>query len=109
MTIRRSSHPALVTEIMLMAWADVAEPGAQLVYHTGFLVVDTADTVSKLPKVEIDGLRATANAAYRLAERGLVHLVQQRIATDRFAYIAIARPKPKSPRPAAIVRLLEAA
>lgn len=101
--------PRAVSEITLMAWTEVAEPGAQLIYHTGFLVVDTTANISKLPTPEMDGLRATADAAYRLAERGLVHLVQQRLGTDRFAYIAIARPKPKPPRSASVARMLEAA
>jgi hypothetical protein len=38
-----------------------------------------------------------------------VHLVQERIGPDQFAYLAIVRPKPKTPRSAAITRLLEAA
>ena len=100
---------APVSEITLMAWADVADPGAQLTYHTGFLVVDITATVTKLAKTEIKNLRATANAAYRLSELGRVHLVQERLGTDRFTYVAIARPKPKSPRPGSIARLLEAA
>jgi hypothetical protein len=87
---------AAVSEISLMAWVDVAEPGARLVYHRGFLVVDTASDVSTLGKSALEDLQATANAAYRLSELGRVHLVQQRLEIDRFAYIAIARPKPKS-------------
>ena len=38
-----------VSEITLMAWVDVAEPGAQLAYHNGFLVVDT--TVGRVSNV----------------------------------------------------------
>ena len=101
--------PRAVSAITLMAWTEVAEPGERLVYHTGFLVVDTADTVSKLPRCRLDGLRATADAAYRLCDLGRVHLVQERISTDCFRYIAIARPKPRLPRSASIARLLEAA
>jgi hypothetical protein len=101
--------PRAVSEITLMAWTEVAEPGAQLIYHMGFLAVDTTANISKLPRPEMDRLRATADAAYRLAECGLVHLVQQRLGTDRFAYIAIARPKPKPPRSTSIAQLLQAA
>ena len=58
--------------------------------------------------------RATAGesaaAALRAAEQGLVHLVQARIGPDQFAYIAIARAKPRqSGGPALSVRLLQAA
>jgi len=98
-----------VSEITLMAWADVAEPGAQLSYHNGFLVVDTTVNVSSLAKSELESLRDKAHAAYRLAELGRVHLVQKRLGPDRFAYLAIARPKPLSGRPATHVQLLSTA
>jgi hypothetical protein len=101
--------PRALSDITLMAWIAQAEAGEALIYHQGFLVVDTDPVLSKLPGDERLALRALASAAFRAEAQGLVHLVQQRMATDRFAYIAIARPKPKSPRPAAIARLLEAA
>jgi hypothetical protein len=98
-----------ITEISFCAWIAQAEAGEVLIYHQGFLVVDTDPVLSKLRGDERLALRALASAAFRAEVQGLVHLVQQRLAMDRFAYIAIARPKPKSPRPAAITRLLEAA
>lgn len=97
-----------VSEITLMAWVDVAEPGAQLAYHNGFLVVDTTVNVSVLAKSQREGLRATADAAYRLAELGRVHLVQKRLGPDRFAYLVIARQQKGDVRSAA-VKLLAAA
>ena len=100
---------APVSEITLMAWADVADPGAQLTYHTGFLVVDITATVTKLAKTELTNLRATANAAYRLYELGRVHLVQERLGPDRFAYLAIARPQKGAVRSAAVKQLAAAA
>ena len=109
MNARVLTREPAVSEITLIAWVDVAEPGARLVYHRGFLVVDADPVISKLPTDQRLTLRALASAAFRAEEQGLVHLVQQRLATDRFAYIAIARPKPKSPRPAFAARLLEAA
>ena len=39
---------ALVTEIGFCAWVAQAEPGAALVYHRGFLVVDTDRLLSSL-------------------------------------------------------------
>jgi hypothetical protein len=100
---------AAVSEISLMAWVDVAEPGARLVYHRGFLVVDTASDVSTLGKSALEDLQATANAAYRLSELGRVHLVQQRLEIDRFAYIAIARPQKGAAQSAAVKQLAAAA
>ena len=98
-----------ISEISFCAWIAQAAAGEPLIYHQGFLVVDTDPALSKLPAEQRLALRALASAAFRAEEQGLVHLVQQRMATDRFAYIAIARPKPTPPRPAFAARLLEAA
>lgn len=92
MIMRISTNAPAVSEITLMAWVDAAEPGACLVYHRGFLVVDTTPNVSTLGKAALEGLRATASAAYRLSELGRIHLLQARLGPDRFAYLAIARP-----------------
>lgn len=106
----RATNPlCTVSEINLMAWVDVAEPGARLAYHRGFLALDMTPTLSTFARSEMERLRATADTAYRLSELGRVHLVQERLGPDRFAYLAIARPKPRLPRSAAIARLLEAA
>jgi hypothetical protein len=98
-----------ITEISFCAWIAQAEAGEALIYHQGYLAVDTDPVISKLPVDQRLALRALASAAFRAGAQGLVHLVQQRLGTDRFAYVAIARPKPKSPRPAFAARLLEAA
>jgi hypothetical protein len=98
-----------VLEIEFYAWLAQAEPGETLTYHRGFLVVDTDPVVSKLTCDARMALCAVADAAFRAAAQDLVHLVQLRLATDRFAYVAIARPKPTPPRAAFAARLLEAA
>ena len=87
--------PAL-DEVGLSAWIAQAAPGETLVYHRGFLAVDATSVISKLPAEQQRTLRLVASAALRAAEQGLVHLVQARIGPDQFAYIAIARPKPKA-------------
>ena len=90
-----AAGPAL-DEIGLSAWIAQAEPGETLVYHRGFLAVDATSVISKLPAEQQRTLRLVASAALRAAEQGLVHLVQARIGPDQFAYIAVARPKPKA-------------
>ena len=87
--------PAL-DEVGLSAWIAQAAPGETLVYHRGFLAVDATSVISKLPAEQQRTLRLVASAARRAAEQGLVHLVQARIGPDQFAYIAVARPKPKA-------------
>ncbi len=92
------------TEISFCAWVAQAVPGDRLEYHRGFLVLDTFAQFSGLADKERAELGKLANRAFCVAEQGLVHLVQERIDTDRFsyidtdqfAYIAIARPKPKA-------------
>ena len=83
-------------EVGLCAWIAQAEPGETLIYHRGFLAVDATAVLSKLPPHLQRALRQVAAAALRAAEQNLVHLVQARIGPDQFAYIAVARPKPKA-------------
>lgn len=104
-----SASSRAINEIGFCAWVAQAEPSAAVVYHRGFLVVDTDELLSKLSPEARGALRQLANAAMRAAEQGLVHLVQTRLTTDHFAYIAIARPKPRRPGVALSRRLLEAA
>ena len=81
-------------EIGFSAWVSLAEAGASITYHQGFLAVDATAPVSKLSADHRRRLRDLAAAAARAAEQDLVHLVQARLGPDRFAYRAIARPKP---------------
>jgi len=97
-------HP--LSEIEFCAWIGQADAGARLEYHRGFLAQDTIAIASSLPEKELAELRKLANRAFWAFEAGLVHLVQERLATDRFAYIAIARPKPKSTSTAATLSQL---
>jgi hypothetical protein len=86
---------APVTEITFCAWLAQAEPGATLVYHRGFLAVDTDTPLAGLTPDERKVLRQLRDAAFRAAEQGLVHLAQARLGIDRFAYLAVARPRLK--------------
>ncbi|SEO89398.1 hypothetical protein SAMN04490248_11551 [Salinihabitans flavidus] len=104
---RRAAKPRL-TDIDLYAWIAQAEAGDALIYHCGFLVVDADIAISTLPADQRKVLRGVADAAFRAAEQGLVHLVQERLGTDRFAYIAIARPRPKAAAASLSSLLLEA-
>jgi hypothetical protein len=98
-----------IDEIAFCAWVAQAAPGETLVYHRGFLAVDATGVVSKLLSDQQRGLRLVAAAALRAAEQDLVHLVQARIGPDQFAYIAVARRKPRKASASLSVRLLEAA
>ena len=98
---------AEITDISFCAWLAQAEAGDALIYHRGLLVVDKDHAISTLPAEQRLAVSLVADAAFRAAQEGLVHLVQKRLAMDRFLYIAIARPGPT--RNASLVHLLEAA
>lgn len=78
------------------AWVAQAVSGDRLEYHRGFLGIDTQAPISTLPEPDRRQLVALASVAHRAFVAGLVHLVQARLGPDQFAYIAVARPKPKA-------------
>lgn len=82
-------------EMGFAGWVGAAAPGDRLEYHRGFLVVDTTPVVSKLADEDRVALRSLARRAWWASEQGLVHLVQERLGPNRFAYVAIARAKPR--------------
>lgn len=88
-------RPRPLTDIEFCAWIGQAVPGDRLEYHRGFLGIDTTAVISTLPEPERRRLGALASAAYRAFDAALVHLVQVRLGPDRFAYLAIARMKPR--------------
>jgi hypothetical protein len=85
------------TEMDFAGWVGAATPGDRLEYHRGFLVVDIVPLVSKLPEPERAALKRLGARAWWASEAGLVHLVQERLGPDLFAYVAIARPRPRPP------------
>lgn len=88
-----------LTEIEFCAWVAQAVPGDRLEYHRGFLVLDIFPMFDRVPGSETSELARLGSRAFWAAQQGLVHLVQKRVAPNQFAYIAVARPKPK---PAAV-------
>ena len=85
-----------LSEIEFCAWVAQAVPGDRLEYHRGFLVLDIFPVFSGLSDAARAELSRLGSRAFWAAELGLVHLVQERVGPDQFAYIAVARPKPKA-------------
>ena len=85
----------LLTEAQFCAWIGQSAPGAVIEYHRGFLAVDTARASSDFAEPDRKELARVGRRAWWAAENNLVHLVQRRLAPDRFAYLAIARARPK--------------
>ena len=84
-----------LSEMEFSGWVGAATPGDRLEYHRGFLALDTMAPFSGRHDPERAALRSLALRAHWAAEQRLVHLVQERLGPGSFAYIAIARPKPR--------------
>jgi hypothetical protein len=81
----------------LTDWLVDAKAGEQAVYHCGHLASDLAPGSSGLSQQRRRELAVLAQAAWRLAEGGLVHLVQRRVDETACAYLVIARRRPLVP------------
>lgn len=85
--------PHRQSEIDLLAWVGQAAAGDILEYHQGFLALDRSSHGDAFRDLERVALGRIADQAMRLAEQGLVHLLQRRVRDERFSYLAIARPR----------------
>ena len=74
-------------------WLRAAHPGSRITFHRGHLCVDRRQRPHAPHNPARIALNRLASRAMRAAERGLVHLVQQRHGPEDFSYVAIkARP-----------------
>lgn len=107
----KQSGKVSMNDLQLCMWLGDAAPGDSLEYHRGFLAQDIAvGAKQRLKEPERKTLERLAERARWAAERGFAHLVQRRIAADRFSYIVIARPRaPAARSPMALIELAAAA
>lgn len=75
-----------------------AAPGVVVIYHVGMLARDRYPNLSHLPEDRRAELNVLADYALRLADAGWVHLLQRRIAEERFAYLLVIRHRLRSAR-----------
>ena len=87
-------HP--LTEAALCAWVGQAHHGDQLIYHRGFLAIDTAAGSQVRTAAERKALRLMADRAWQLAGDGLLHLMQRRDGPGEYTYIAVKRRRPRT-------------
>ncbi len=92
---------AVLTENGLCDRYADASPGEAIVYHIGLLARDRDKVASELSAERRVDLEAVARRVWAMAEAGLGHLVQRRVAEGRCAYLLIVRPRPLSARSAA--------
>ena len=99
-----SGVPPVLSETEFCDRLADADPNEAIAYHVGMLARDRYWPLSKLPEDQRVALGAIANRALKLAEAGRVHLVQRRIAEERFVYLAIVRPQPRRALRAMLVK-----
>jgi hypothetical protein len=80
--IRRASG------VTFYGWLERARAGEQLEYHRGLLTRDRSPA-SELAEDDRRALAEIADAVFRAAEGGQVHLVQRRHGPFDFSYLAI--------------------
>ena len=78
-----------------------ASPGEAIVYHIGLLARDRDKVATDLSPERREDLEAVARRVWAMAEAGLGHLAQRRVAEGRCAYLLIVRARPLSARSAA--------
>ena len=83
--IPRTRRPSRVA---FSGWLERACAGEQLEYHRGLLTRDRSPA-SELAKDDRRALAEIADAVFRTAEGGQVHLVQRRHGPFDFSYLAI--------------------
>jgi hypothetical protein len=80
----------LITEAGVKAWLVDARPGAALLYHRGFLLLDRQVFGSQLSVRDRTELNRVADVAMALAEAGRLRLVQRRHGDADYSYLAVA-------------------
>jgi hypothetical protein len=88
--MHRPSTP-LISEAAFTAWLLHAHAGERLIYWRGLLATDASPLASQLPGHDRAELSHVSQLAWNMAQKGWVHLVQQRHGVNDFSYLAIAR------------------
>jgi hypothetical protein len=90
MTSSEQSLPPVrrCTKTEFRAWLARAKPGEQLEYHRGLLTWDRSPASGRADG-DRRALGKVADAAFKAAEEGRVHLVQRRRRPFDFSYLAI--------------------
>jgi hypothetical protein len=81
-------HTRRPSRVALYGWLQRARAGEQLEYHRGLLTWDRSPA-SDLADPDRRALAEVADAVFRAAEDGGVHLVQRRRGPFDFSYLAI--------------------
>ncbi|GGC63820.1 hypothetical protein GCM10011504_47530 [Siccirubricoccus deserti] len=86
-----------------------AAPGDRFTYWRGHLARDVWHLAQRLSEPDRRRLASVGRLAWTMAERGLVHLVQQRHGEGDFSYLAVARPRSRRPTDTLMISLMQEA
>ena len=87
--------PVILTEAALCAWIGAAAPRDRLVYHRGFLPLDTRPENKRLSSRQQKELQRIATRARQLAQQGVVDLLQHRHGSADYSYALVVRCRPR--------------
>lgn len=98
-------------ELLFCAWLADASGGERYEYHRGFLAKDVdAGPKRRLGDNERKQLERLSERVRWAADKGCVHLVQERLGPDCYSYIAVARARaPGAGSPLADIELSQVA
>lgn len=91
--IRAVTKP--LTEASLCTWLGAASAGDSITYHRGALARQVCPHLACLPNDERVALQRLAARAWKLADMGLADIVQRRHGYEDYAYILVARRRPR--------------
>lgn len=92
-----------LTETALCRWLGAAAPGEAITYHRGALARQLCPQLNLLAPEERVRLARLSSRALKLAEASYAHLVQRRHGFEDYAYIVIARRRPRRTAPALLL------
>ncbi|MGE4043559.1 MAG: hypothetical protein AB7F35_01805 [Acetobacteraceae bacterium] len=98
-----------LTEAALCKWLGAAAPGDSITYHRGALARQICPQLNCLPEAQRYALQRLAARARKLAELGIADLVQRRHGFEDYAYIIVARRRPRRFDASVLPRLLAGA
>jgi hypothetical protein len=92
----QQSQLAAVSAALFRTWLAGAKPGQRLEYHRGALALDRSKATSSLKRAERRKLATVADHVLALAEKGKLHLIQERHGDGDYSYWAVARAPARS-------------
>jgi len=77
-------------------WLQSADAGERLTYWRGHLALDASALVSQLRGDDRIRLCSVSRLAWDMAQKGWIHLLQQRHGANDFSYVAVMRPRQRN-------------